>query len=93
VLEVNLRSMFFARQAAARVMREQGDGRILNIGSGADLLTVSNITPYGISKAASATPPLESTSGEHTERRRLAPASDQSLRVLRRRRRYIRKRP
>jgi NAD(P)-dependent dehydrogenase (short-subunit alcohol dehydrogenase family) len=51
VLEVNLRSMFFACQAAARVMREQADGRILNVGSGADILTVSNIAPYGISKA------------------------------------------
>ena len=51
VFEINLRSMFFACQAAGRVMRAQGDGRILNVGSGADLLTVSNVAPYAISKA------------------------------------------
>ena len=33
--------MFFACQAAARVMRAQGGGRILNVASGADLLTVT----------------------------------------------------
>ena len=43
--------MFFACQAAARVMRAQGDGRILNIASGADLLAVANVAPYAISKA------------------------------------------
>jgi NAD(P)-dependent dehydrogenase (short-subunit alcohol dehydrogenase family) len=51
VFEINLRAMFFACQAAARVMRAQGDGRILNVASGADLLTVANIAPYAISKA------------------------------------------
>ena len=43
--------MFFACQAAARVMREQGGGRILNVASGADLLAVDNIAPYAVSKA------------------------------------------
>jgi NAD(P)-dependent dehydrogenase (short-subunit alcohol dehydrogenase family) len=51
LFEINLRAMFFACQAAARVMRAQGDGRILNVASGADLLTVANIAPYAISKA------------------------------------------
>ncbi|MDX6561639.1 MAG: hypothetical protein QOD65_1453 [Gaiellales bacterium] len=51
LFEINLRAMFFACQAAARVMRAQGDGRILNVGSGADLLSVTNIAPYAISKA------------------------------------------
>jgi NAD(P)-dependent dehydrogenase (short-subunit alcohol dehydrogenase family) len=51
VFEINLRAMFFACQAAARVMRGHGGGRILNIGSGSDLLTVANIAPYAISKA------------------------------------------
>jgi NAD(P)-dependent dehydrogenase (short-subunit alcohol dehydrogenase family) len=51
VFELNLRAMFFACQAAGRIMRAQGDGRILNIGSGADLLTVTNVAPYAISKA------------------------------------------
>jgi NAD(P)-dependent dehydrogenase (short-subunit alcohol dehydrogenase family) len=51
LFEINLRAMFFACQAAARVMRAQGGGCILNVGSGSDLLTVSNIAPYSISKA------------------------------------------
>ena len=51
LFEINVRGMFFACQAAARVMRAQGGGRILNVGSGSDLLTVSNIAPYAISKA------------------------------------------
>lgn len=51
VFEINLRAMFFACQAAARVMRARRDGRILNVASGADLLTVANVAPYAISKA------------------------------------------
>ena len=51
VFEINLRAMFFTCQAVARVMREQGEGRILNIASGADLLAVANVAPYAISKA------------------------------------------
>jgi 2-dehydro-3-deoxy-D-gluconate 5-dehydrogenase len=48
---INLRAMFFACQATARVMRIHGGGCILNVGSGADLLTVANVAPYAISKA------------------------------------------
>ena len=51
VFDINLRAVFFACQAAARVMRAQGDGRILNVASGADLLTVKTVAPYAISKA------------------------------------------
>jgi NAD(P)-dependent dehydrogenase (short-subunit alcohol dehydrogenase family) len=51
VFEINLRGMFFACQAAARVMREHGGGRILNVASGADLLAVANVAPYAVSKA------------------------------------------
>jgi NAD(P)-dependent dehydrogenase (short-subunit alcohol dehydrogenase family) len=51
VFEINLRSMFFACQAAAVGMRARGDGRILNVASGADLLNVTNVAPYAISKA------------------------------------------
>jgi NAD(P)-dependent dehydrogenase (short-subunit alcohol dehydrogenase family) len=51
VFEINLRAMFFASQEAARVMRGHGGGRILNIASGADLLSVANVAPYAISKA------------------------------------------
>jgi NAD(P)-dependent dehydrogenase (short-subunit alcohol dehydrogenase family) len=51
VFETNLRAMFFACQAAARCMRSQGGGCILNVASGADLLAVANVAPYAISKA------------------------------------------
>jgi NAD(P)-dependent dehydrogenase (short-subunit alcohol dehydrogenase family) len=51
VFEINVRSMFFACQAVARVMRPQGGGRIVNIGSGSDVLNVDNVAPYAISKA------------------------------------------
>jgi NAD(P)-dependent dehydrogenase (short-subunit alcohol dehydrogenase family) len=51
VSEINVRAMFFACQAAARVMRAHGGGCILNVASGADLLTVANVAPYAISKA------------------------------------------
>ncbi len=51
LFEINLRAVFFACQAAARLMRTQGGGRILNVASGADLLTVANVAPYAISKA------------------------------------------
>jgi NAD(P)-dependent dehydrogenase (short-subunit alcohol dehydrogenase family) len=51
VFDINLRAMFFASQAAAQLMRAQGDGRILNVASGADLLVVPNLAPYAASKA------------------------------------------
>jgi NAD(P)-dependent dehydrogenase (short-subunit alcohol dehydrogenase family) len=51
VFEINLRALFFACQAAARVMREHGGGCILNVASGADLLAVANVAPYAASKA------------------------------------------
>lgn len=51
VFAINLRAMFFASQAAARTMRPSGGGSILNVASGADVLTVANVAPYAISKA------------------------------------------
>jgi NAD(P)-dependent dehydrogenase (short-subunit alcohol dehydrogenase family) len=51
VFAINVRSLFFACQAAARVMRRQGGGCILNVASGADLLVVPNLAPYAASKA------------------------------------------
>lgn len=51
VFDINLRAMFFACQAAARVMREHAGGRILNVASGADLLAIENVAPYAMSKA------------------------------------------
>jgi NAD(P)-dependent dehydrogenase (short-subunit alcohol dehydrogenase family) len=51
VFGINVRSLFFACQSAARVMRRQGGGCILNVASGADLLVVPNVAPYAASKA------------------------------------------
>jgi NAD(P)-dependent dehydrogenase (short-subunit alcohol dehydrogenase family) len=51
IFDVNLRAMFFACQAVARLMRRQGGGCILNVGSAADRITVPNIAPYAMSKA------------------------------------------
>jgi NAD(P)-dependent dehydrogenase (short-subunit alcohol dehydrogenase family) len=51
VFEINLRGLFFACQAAARLMRPQGGGVILNVASGSDLLAIENIVPYAASKA------------------------------------------
>jgi NAD(P)-dependent dehydrogenase (short-subunit alcohol dehydrogenase family) len=50
LMTVNLKSAFFASQEAARVMRAQGYGRIVNVGSLTFELAVPNVTLYAISK-------------------------------------------
>lgn len=50
LMAINLKAAFFASQAAAAVMREQGWGRIVNIGSIAFEIVVPNIALYAISK-------------------------------------------
>jgi 2-dehydro-3-deoxy-D-gluconate 5-dehydrogenase len=50
LMTVNLKSAFFAAQQAARVMRTQGHGRIINVGSLTFELAVPNVTLYAISK-------------------------------------------
>ena len=50
LMAVNLRAAFFASQEAARVMRAQGGGRIINIGSIAFEAVVPNVALYAISK-------------------------------------------
>jgi len=50
LMTVNLKSAFFASQEAARVMRPQGYGRIINVGSLTFELAVPNVTLYAISK-------------------------------------------
>ncbi len=49
-LDTNLKSMFFCTQAAARIMREQGWGRVVNMSSGASRSAFKNATPYNASK-------------------------------------------
>jgi NAD(P)-dependent dehydrogenase (short-subunit alcohol dehydrogenase family) len=52
VHDVNVRAMFFACQVAARVMRQSGRGKIINIASTSDSVSFSNVASYAISKAA-----------------------------------------
>ncbi len=50
LLDTNLKSVFFACQEAARVMRRQGKGKIINLGSLSFEVVVPNIALYAISK-------------------------------------------
>lgn len=50
LMSVNLKGAFFAAQAAAPVMREQGGGKIINLGSLSFEIVVPNIALYAISK-------------------------------------------
>jgi NAD(P)-dependent dehydrogenase (short-subunit alcohol dehydrogenase family) len=49
-LDTNLKSVFFCTQAAARIMRGQRSGRVVNISSGASRSPFRNATPYNASK-------------------------------------------
>ncbi|MGE0058126.1 MAG: SDR family NAD(P)-dependent oxidoreductase [Dehalococcoidia bacterium] len=49
---VNLRAPFFASQAVAPVMREQGGGRIIHTASQLGLVTYDTRAVYGLTKAA-----------------------------------------
>lgn len=49
-LNTNLKSVFFCTQAAARLMRTQQWGRVINISSGASRTAFHRATPYNASK-------------------------------------------
>jgi NAD(P)-dependent dehydrogenase (short-subunit alcohol dehydrogenase family) len=49
-LDTNLKGTFFCTQAAARMMRDQQWGRVVNISSGASKSAFKNATPYNASK-------------------------------------------
>jgi 3-oxoacyl-[acyl-carrier protein] reductase len=49
-LDTNLKSVFFCTQAAARLMRDQLWGRVVNISSGASRSAFKRATPYNASK-------------------------------------------
>ena len=51
-MDVNLKGLFFACQAAGRVMIRQGSGRIINIGSQAGFVALPGEAIYCASKAA-----------------------------------------
>jgi NAD(P)-dependent dehydrogenase (short-subunit alcohol dehydrogenase family) len=50
LMTVNLKAAFFAAQAAAPFLRQQGGGRIINVGSVTFDFAVPNVTLYAISK-------------------------------------------
>ncbi len=50
ILDVNLKGMFFASQEAARLMRDQGRGSIINIASVLSEIGIPTIAPYAASK-------------------------------------------
>lgn len=50
LMAVNLKSVFFACQEAAKVMQAQGKGKIINLGSLSFEIVVPNIALYAISK-------------------------------------------
>ncbi len=50
VLSVNLKSVFFSSQAAARIMKAQGGGKIINTASLASTVTSTNQSAYAPSK-------------------------------------------
>lgn len=51
ILDTNLKGAFFAAQAAAKAMRAQGGGAILNVASLTSEVGVPTAVPYGSSKA------------------------------------------
>lgn len=50
MMDVNLRGLFFACQAAGRIMLEQGRGRIINMGSQAGVVGIRDHAVYSASK-------------------------------------------
>lgn len=50
VMDLNLKSVFFCSQAAARIMKEQGGGKIINTASLASAITSLNQSAYAPSK-------------------------------------------
>jgi len=51
IMAANLRSAFFVSQAAQVVMRAQGGGKIINIGSLTTLMGLGDVSVYGLTKA------------------------------------------
>jgi len=50
LMNINLKAVFFACQEAARAMRRQGKGKIINVGSLAFEIAIPNIALYATSK-------------------------------------------
>jgi NAD(P)-dependent dehydrogenase (short-subunit alcohol dehydrogenase family) len=52
VFAVNVKALFFLLPAAARVMKDSGGGKIVNVSSPGTRMTLTNYTSYATSKAA-----------------------------------------
>ena len=52
IMNLNLKGMYFVSQAVARVMKEHGGGKIINVASMAGYKTEVGVSVYSISKAA-----------------------------------------
>ncbi|WP_216638001.1 SDR family NAD(P)-dependent oxidoreductase [Bacillus sp. FJAT-29814] len=52
MFNINIKGLFFSCQEAAKIMMEQGNGKIINVSSIGGLKTFKRIAPYGASKAA-----------------------------------------
>jgi NAD(P)-dependent dehydrogenase (short-subunit alcohol dehydrogenase family) len=52
IVAVNLRTAFFLSQAAHPIMRAQGGGKIINIGSLTSFIGLGSVSVYGATKAA-----------------------------------------
>src|ERR1051325_1938841 len=50
VIDTNLKGCFLCTQRAARIMKEHGGGRIINIGSGCNKIPFPNLVDYTASK-------------------------------------------
>lgn len=49
-VDVNLKAAYFAAQAAGKVMKDQGRGKIINIGSLSSFIGLQNASVYGITR-------------------------------------------
>ncbi|MBN1376655.1 MAG: SDR family oxidoreductase [Dehalococcoidia bacterium] len=52
IINLNAKSLYFTSQAVARIMKKQGSGKIINIGSIDGLRPHANVSIYSISKVA-----------------------------------------
>jgi NAD(P)-dependent dehydrogenase (short-subunit alcohol dehydrogenase family) len=52
IMRVNLRALYFLSQAAAQAMKENGGGKIINVGSLTSTIALSEVSVYGCTKSA-----------------------------------------
>jgi len=52
ILSVNLKAVYFLSQAVARVMKDNGGGKVINIGSLTSTIALSDVSVYGCTKSA-----------------------------------------